>query len=134
MFSDPHLKRKPQSKAARPSSKQLWTPRLKNHEWLKLVIFIPNCGLEICKHGPFLLTFLFFSFFLSGSEPHLQPTPQLTAMPDPSPTEQGQGSNPQPHCTTTGTPSPDLSHHPFSLIQTPSMIFIQQAFLSQALF
>ena len=31
------------------------------------------------------------------SEPHLQPTPQLTATPDPSPTERGQGSNPQPH-------------------------------------
>ena len=31
------------------------------------------------------------------SEPRLQPTPQLTAMPDPEPTEQGQGSNPQPH-------------------------------------
>ena len=28
------------------------------------------------------------------SEP---PTPQLTATPDPQPTEQGQGSNPQPH-------------------------------------
>ena len=33
----------------------------------------------------------------SGSEPHLRPTPQLTATPDPSPTEQGQGLNPQPH-------------------------------------
>ena len=33
----------------------------------------------------------------TGSEPHLRPTPQLTTMPDPSPTEQGQGSNPQPH-------------------------------------
>ena len=32
-----------------------------------------------------------------GSEPPLQPTPQLTATPDPQPTEQGQGSNPQPH-------------------------------------
>jgi len=32
-----------------------------------------------------------------GSEPRLQPTPQLTAMLDPYPTEQGQGSNPQPH-------------------------------------
>ena len=32
-----------------------------------------------------------------GSEPHLQPTPQLTAMPHPKPTEQGQGWNPQPH-------------------------------------
>ena len=30
------------------------------------------------------------------SEPRQQPTPQLTAMPDPQPTEQGQGSNPQP--------------------------------------
>ena len=30
----------------------------------------------------------------AGSEPHLRPTPQLMAMPDPQPTEQGQGSNP----------------------------------------
>ena len=33
----------------------------------------------------------------AGSEPHLQPAPQLTAMPDRQPTEQGQGPNPQPH-------------------------------------
>ena len=33
----------------------------------------------------------------TGSEPHLQPTPQLTATLDPQPIEQGQGSNPQPH-------------------------------------
>ena len=32
----------------------------------------------------------------AGSEPHLQPTPQLTATPSPQPAEQGQGSNPQP--------------------------------------
>ena len=32
-----------------------------------------------------------------GSEPRLQPTPQLTATPDPYPVEQGQGPNPQPH-------------------------------------
>ena len=32
-----------------------------------------------------------------GSELRLQPTPQLTTMPDPQPTEQGQGSNPHPH-------------------------------------
>ena len=32
-----------------------------------------------------------------GSEPHLQPTPQLTATPDPSPTEQGQGLSLCPH-------------------------------------
>ena len=31
------------------------------------------------------------------SEPHLQPTPQLTATPEPLPTEQGQGLNPGPH-------------------------------------
>jgi len=33
----------------------------------------------------------------AGSEPLLQPTPQLTATPDPQPTERGQGSNQQPH-------------------------------------
>ena len=32
-----------------------------------------------------------------GSEPCLRPTPQLTAVLDPKPTEQGQGPNPQPH-------------------------------------
>ena len=32
-----------------------------------------------------------------GSEPYVQPTPQLMAMADPQPTGQGQGSNPQPH-------------------------------------
>ena len=32
-----------------------------------------------------------------GSEPRLQPTPQLMATLDPQPTEQGQESNPQPH-------------------------------------
>ena len=33
----------------------------------------------------------------AGSKPHLQPIPQLTAMPGPEPTERGQGSNPSPH-------------------------------------
>ena len=28
-----------------------------------------------------------------GSKPYLRPTPQLTATPDPQPTERGQGSN-----------------------------------------
>ena len=32
-----------------------------------------------------------------GSELHLRPTPQRTAMPDPEPTERGQGSNTRPH-------------------------------------
>ena len=31
------------------------------------------------------------------SKSHLWPTPQLTAMPDPQPTDQGQGLNPQPY-------------------------------------
>ena len=30
-------------------------------------------------------------------KPHLRPTPQLRAMPDPYRIEQGQGSNPYPH-------------------------------------
>ena len=33
----------------------------------------------------------------TGSKPRLGPTPQLTATPDPEPTEQGLGSNPHPH-------------------------------------
>ena len=33
----------------------------------------------------------------AGLEPRLRPIPQLLASPDPQPTEQGQGSNPQPH-------------------------------------
>ena len=33
----------------------------------------------------------------TGSEPYLQPTPQLAITLDPKPTEQGQGSNPHPH-------------------------------------
>ena len=32
-----------------------------------------------------------------GSEPRLQPTPRLTATPDPLPTEWGHGLNPCPH-------------------------------------
>ena len=33
----------------------------------------------------------------SHSKPRLRPTPQLTAIPDPQPTERGQGLNPHPH-------------------------------------
>ena len=32
----------------------------------------------------------------AGSEPHLRPTPQFMAMPDPRPAEQGQGLNLHP--------------------------------------
>ena len=37
------------------------------------------------------------SYSNMGSEPRLRLTPQLTATLDPQPTEQGQGSNLQPH-------------------------------------
>ena len=40
---------------------------------------------------------LYHSHSNLGSKPHLHPTAQLTAMPDPEPTEQGQGSNLRPH-------------------------------------
>ena len=42
-------------------------------------------------------TGLHHSHSITGSEPHLRPTPQLTARPDPYPTEQCQGLNPRPH-------------------------------------
>ena len=40
---------------------------------------------------------LYLSHNNMGSQPPLQPTPQLMAMPDPRPTVQGQGSNPHTH-------------------------------------
>ena len=39
------------------------------------------------------------------SMPHLQPTPQLMATPDPQPTERGQGWNPRPHGCQSGLPT-----------------------------
>ena len=39
----------------------------------------------------------------SESKPHLRPTPQLMATLDPQHTEQGQGSNPQPHGSQSGS-------------------------------
>ena len=44
-----------------------------------------------------IVTSLCQSYRNMGSEPCLQPTPQLTATPGPYPTKQGQGSNLQPH-------------------------------------
>jgi len=40
---------------------------------------------------------LYHSHNNARSEPRLQPTPQLTVPLDNQPTDQGQGSNPQPH-------------------------------------
>ena len=50
-----------------------------------------------------------------GSEPRLQPTPQLTATLDPQPTEHSQGSNPQPHGPQSGplTTEPRREHLDF---------------------
>ena len=44
-----------------------------------------------------IVTGLHHSHSNAGSQPCLRPTPQLTATPDPEPTEQGQGSNLPPH-------------------------------------
>ena len=44
----------------------------------------------------------------AGSEPHLRPISQLTAMPDPEPTERDQGSNLHPHGYQSGL---YLLHH-----------------------
>ena len=41
-----------------------------------------------------------------GPEPHLQPTPQLTAVPDSYPTEWGQVLNPHPHGYQSGSLPP----------------------------
>ena len=42
-------------------------------------------------------TGLHYSHSNAGSKSCLWPVPQLTAIPDPEPTEWGQGSNPRPH-------------------------------------
>ena len=47
---------------------------------------VPRLGVELERQ---LLAYAMHSKV--GSEPHLQPTPQLMATPDPSPTEQGHG-------------------------------------------
>ena len=106
--------------------------------------FIGSVGLEMGKETPFF--FLSFCHFLgplsrhmggsqargpvgavaaslcqshsnAGSKPSLQPTPQLTAMPDPYPTEQVQGSNLQPH----GSYSDSLTTAPRQELQESSL-------------
>ena len=55
------------------------------------------------------------------SKPSLQPTPQLTATPDPSPTERDQGMNLQPHGSysdsLTTAPRQELLTYPFILFK-----------------
>ena len=95
-----------------------------SHNWnsslLFCFVFLPFLGPLSAAHGGFqakglmgaVATSLRHSHNNAESKPHLQPTPQLTATPDPQPTEQGQGSNPTSwflvgivnHCATTGTP------------------------------
>ena len=43
----------------------------------------------------------------AGFKARLQPTPQHTAMPDPQPTEKGQGLNLHPHGCWTGSSTTD---------------------------
>ena len=50
-------------------------------------------------------TGLCYSHCNTWSKRHLWPTPQLAAMPDPRPTEWGQGWNPHPHRDSVGPPS-----------------------------
>ena len=57
-----------------------------------------------------------------GSEPHLQPTPQLRAALDPQPTEWGQGSNLHPHRHLSD--SSPLSHNRNSYIFFFILFFI----------
>ena len=54
---------------------------------------VPRLGVK----SELLATSLRHSHSHAGSEPHLQPTPQLMTTPDPYPTERGQGSNLRPH-------------------------------------
>ena len=53
---------------------------------------VPRLGVELELEPQGLL----HSHSDTGSEPRLRPIPQLTAMLDPQPTEQGWGPNPQP--------------------------------------
>ena len=60
---------------------------------------VPTASGGSQARGPIwaVATSLHQSHSIVGSELCLQPTPQLTAMPDPQHTERGQGSNPKPH-------------------------------------
>ena len=80
--------------------------------YLSLYSFPLVSNLLMRKSGGLFLFFGFFFFIFRAtpaayggsqaraasvrSELHLWPTPQPTAMPDPEPTERGQGSNPSP--------------------------------------
>ena len=69
----------------------------------------------------------------AGSEPHVRPTPQLTATPDPQPTERGQGSNLCPRGPKWDSfplhhdgNSRCLSFKPVSYALLPKIIFYKQ--------
>ena len=96
-------------------------------------LMISKLSIFSCSYWPSAFLFLFFSFSLfkaapvayggsqarvpieavatslcqghsnTGSELSLQPTPRLTATPDPQPTEWGQGSNLRPHGCQSGS-------------------------------
>ena len=70
-----------------------------------IIIFLASSRAAPVAHGGSqargligaVATDLCYSHSNTGSEPRLRCTPQLRATTDPHPTEQGQGSNPQPH-------------------------------------
>ena len=75
------------------------------HDMFMFFAFLPFLGLLPIAYGGSqaqgqiraVATGLWQSHSNMGSEPCLRPTPQLTAVRDPKPTEQGHGWNPQPH-------------------------------------
>ena len=69
------------------------------NRWLVVTGFF---HLTSCFQGAFILEHewadgLYHSHSNMGAYPRLWPTPQLMALPDPWPTDPGQGSNPHPH-------------------------------------
>lgn len=73
--------------------------------------------MEVLRLGVTTAASLHYSHSNTGSKPHLRPTPQLMAAPDPQPTEQSQGSNLCPHGRSgslTAEPQWELQNPNFS--------------------
>ena len=64
---------------------------------LKIKLFFFLFRATHTAHGSFQSRGLHHSHSSAGSKLCVQSTPQLTAMPNPLPTEEGQGLNPHPH-------------------------------------
>ena len=74
-----------------------------NYSYMIKAIFFVFLSFKGCTHGIWRLpargpiravaSSLHQSHSNAGSKPHLRPTPQLRATPDPQPTDRGQGLN-----------------------------------------